>query len=249
MKGEHRCVGLGVEYMSKELPFISVVVPVRNEERFISKTLDQIISQDYPKKRFEVLVVDGMSVDRTREVVRRYQRKHERIRILENSKRLSSAGRNLGFRHGKGDVFVVIDGHCFIPTDQLFKNIVKGFEKSDAHCLGRPQPLDPPGVSKFQRAVAIARGSRIGHSTDSLIYSDQEGYVSPRSHGAIYKREVFDRVGYVDESFDACEDVEFNYRIEKIWPQMLYEPSTCGQIFSSRDAESAFYTDDQIRPR
>jgi GT2 family glycosyltransferase len=110
---------------------------------------------------------------------------------------------------------VVIDGHCWIPTNQLFKNIVDCFEKSGADCLARPQLLDAPDISNFQKAVALARASRIGHGGDSLIYSDYEGYVSPVSHGAIYKREVFEKICYVDESFDACEDVEFNYRVEK----------------------------------
>ena len=222
------------------IPLITVVMPVRNEERFISSTLKQVLLQDYPASRFEVLVIDGMSVDKTRDIVSRIKETHTQVKLIENPNLTSGAGRNLGFRHGKGDVFVVIDGHCFIPTDQLFKNIVQGFEKSGAHCLGRPQPLDPPGVTKFQRAVALARGSRIGHSSDSLIYSGHEGYVSPRSHGAIYKKEVFDRVGYVDESFDACEDVEFNYRIEKSGLKCYMSPQLAVKYFPRENLRALF---------
>lgn len=195
--------------------FITVVMPVRNETRFIADTLGQLLSQDYPKDSFEILVADGMSDDGTRDIVARMAEEDDRVLLLDNPKRRSSAGRNVGFKAGRGDYFVVVDGHCHIPDDQFLRNVAECFEKSGAHCLGRPQPLDPPGLSHFQKSVALARASRLGHGGDSLIYGDFEGFASPVSNGAAYRREVFEKVGYVNEDFDACEDVEFNYRVEK----------------------------------
>ena len=78
--------------------------------------------------------------------------------------------------------------------------------------LSRPQLMDTPHNSFFQRAVSLARNSWIGHGRDSTIYSREDAYVDPGSSGASYRREVFEKVGYFDLSFDACEDVEFNYR-------------------------------------
>ncbi len=201
--------------MTAKIPFITVVMPVRNEARFIADTLGQLLSQDYPKDRFEILVADGMSDDGTRDIVTRTAEDDDRVRLLDNPKRRSSAGRNVGFRAGRGDYFVVVDGHCFIPDDQFLSNIAECFEISGADCLGRPQPLDPPGLTPFQQSVALARASRLGHGGNSLIYGDYEGFASPVSNGAAYKREVFEKVGYVDEDFDACEDVEFNHRVEQ----------------------------------
>ncbi|EPR37239.1 glycosyltransferase-like protein [Desulfovibrio sp. X2] len=201
--------------MAEMLPFISVVMPVRNEARFIAETLTQLLGQDYPANRFEILVVDGFSDDGTRETVSRIASRHPQVRLLDNPGRLSSAGRNVGFRTGQGDIFLVVDGHCHIPTDRLLRNVAACFAHSGALCLGRPQPLDPPGLTPFQRTVALARASWLGHGGDSLIYSDYEGPASPVSNGAAYRREIFARVGYVDEAFDACEDVEFNYRVEE----------------------------------
>lgn len=197
------------------LPFLTIVMPVRNEARFIRDTLMQLLKQDYPTDRYEILVVDGMSDDSTVSIVTDLAQHYSQIRLMENPSRLSSYGRNVGFRSGRGDYFLVVDGHCFIPTGSLFRNVVDCFEKSGADCLGRPQPLDPPGLTPFQQAVALARGSRLGHGGDSLIYGDYEGFASPVSNGAAYRRDLFDKVGYVDESFDAAEDVEFNYRVEK----------------------------------
>jgi len=199
--------------MSAAFPFITVVMPVRNEARFIADTLGQLRGQDYPKDRFEILVADGMSDDGTRDIVSRIAAEDGRVRLLDNPQKRSSAGRNVGFKAGQGDYFVVVDGHCHIPDDQFLRNISDCFEKSGAHCLGRPQPLDPPGLTPFQQSVALARASRLGHGGDSLIYGEFEGFASPVSNGAAYRREVFEKVGYVDETFDACEDVEFNYRV------------------------------------
>lgn len=194
--------------------FITVVMPVRNEARFIADTLGQLLSQDYPADRYEIIVADGMSDDGTREIVQDLAQKHPQIHLLDNSKCLSSAGRNVGFKSGRGDYFLVVDGHCYIPDNQLFRNVVDCFKKSRADCLGRPQPLDPPGLTDFQKSVALARASRLGHGGDSLIFGEYEGFASPVSNGAAYTRQVFEKVGYVDENFDAAEDVEFNYRVE-----------------------------------
>lgn len=199
----------------RDLPFITIVMPVYNEARFIEQTLGQLLAQDYPAERFEILVVDGMSTDETRRIVDNLSKQHRHIHLLDNPKRKSSAGRNIGFKTGKGDYFLVVDGHCFIPDNRLIANTVTAFQTSGADCLGRPQPLDPLGLSTFQQAVALARSSRLGHGGDSLIYSEFEGFASPVSNGAAYAHHVFEKVGYVDENFDACEDVEFNYRVEK----------------------------------
>lgn len=196
-------------------PFITVVMPVRNEGRFIRDTLEMLLRQDYPPDRFEIIVADGQSDDDTPAIVQETARSHPQVRLVDNPKRRSSAGRNLGFQLGRGDLFLVVDGHCHIDNDRLLRSVADCFARSGADCLGRPQPLDPPGLTPFQESVALARASWIGHSRQSLIYARYEGFASPVSNGAAFRREVFAKVGYVDERMDACEDVEFNYRLQK----------------------------------
>lgn len=206
-------------------PYITVCMPVRNEEKRIEATLDMLLSQDYSSERYEIIVADGASYDDTATIVKRMQVQHSQIILKHNAKQSSSAGRNIGLEHGRGDIFVVIDGHCHIPDNQLFNNIVACFEKSGASCLGRPQPLSPPNISRFQQFVANARGAAIGHASNSLIYSEFEGFVSPQSHGAMYKKEVLEKVKCFDEVFDACEDVEFNFRVEKAGFKTFMSPN------------------------
>lgn len=200
-----------------QYPFISVVVPVRNEELHISTVLSALAGQDYPSDRFEVLVADGNSTDRTCQIVEEFAATARmRVRVVPNPQRLSSAGRNAGALASQGEIIAFVDGHCLIPTPRLLKNITGIFDHSGAACLCRPQPLHVPGNSRFQDAVANTRATVLGHGRDSTIFDmAQEREVDPSSSGAIYKAEVFERIGMFDETFDACEDVEFNFRVRK----------------------------------
>jgi succinoglycan biosynthesis protein ExoA len=195
-------------------PFLSVLIPVRNEEAHIAGLLEQLVGQDYPKDKLEILVFDGGSGDATRQIAGQFASQHYFIRLLDNPKLLSSAARNLGARRARGEIVVYLDGHCLIPDKNLLKNVAAAFEKSGADCLGRAQPLIP-GEKRLTQAIALARGSALGHNPASFIYSDFQGFIDPTSCGAAYRKEVFQKVGYFDESFDACEDVEFNLRVNQ----------------------------------
>ncbi len=199
---------------ARSLPFVTVIVPVRNEAACIERTLCRLTAQNYDPCRFEIIVADGRSTDQTVPVVRRMQAKHSNIRLLYNPRRLSSAARNLGVRHGRGDLFIIVDGHCDIADVNYLKKMVSAFQRSGADCLGRPQPLEIECPSSLQQAIGLARSSWLGHNPSSFIFSSSEQFVDASSVAVAYRREVFERVGFFDERFDACEDVELNTRID-----------------------------------
>jgi len=196
-------------------PKISVVIPVRNEEKYIASTLDYLLKQDYPRDRMEIFVANGDSTDRTAEIVSETAANDSRVRLLDNPGRFSSAGRNVGLRNATGDIITFVDGHTYIDNDQLLKNTAVLMSEKGVDVLSRPQFLDTPDNDLFQQAVSLARKSIIGHGLDSTIYTDEDKYVDPSSSGASYKKEVFEKIGYYDEVMDAAEDVELNYRAAK----------------------------------
>ncbi len=212
-------------------PFVTVIVPVRNEARFIAGTIRQLVDQDYPVDRFEVLVVDGRSDDATRMIVSEMAAIHRQVRVLDNPGRLSSAARNVGLASCRGELIVVIDGHCELEGRDHLRNMVDAFQRSGADCLGRPQPLDVTGSSTLQRAIAAARSSWLGHHPASFIYADEERFVPARSVAVAYRREVFDRVGGFDERFDACEDVELNCRVDHAGLRCFFTPQVRVRYF------------------
>ena len=201
------------ETTTAERPFVSAIVPVRNEAAFLAETLHQLLEQRYDAGRFEILVADGRSSDDTRAIVAALQARYAHLRLLDNPRRWSSAGRNVAVRAARGDIVLLIDGHCELNNPYYLRNLADAFAESDADCVGRPQPLDVSGANRVQRAIAAARASRLGHHPASHIYSDRPGFVPPESVAVAYRREVFERVGLFDERFDACEDVEFNHRV------------------------------------
>ena len=149
------------------VPYISVIVPVRNEASHIQRTLTQLLTQEYDSGRYEVIVVDGQSTDGTWDIVAALQEKYANLRLLPNPQRWSSAARNVAIRAAQGDILVVIDGHCEVDDAAYLIHLAHAFERSGADCVGRPQPLDVSGATVFQRSVALARSSRLGHHPEA----------------------------------------------------------------------------------
>jgi succinoglycan biosynthesis protein ExoA len=205
--------------------FLSIIIPVRNEAAHIAAVLNQLLEQEYDPQRFEILVVDGHSTDDTANIVRKYMERYANVRLLENPKRLSSAARNIGIENARGDAVLVVDGHCLIENRDMLKNINHAFEISGAECLGRPQPLEMTNATTLQWAIATARRSPLGHHPDSFIYSGKAQFSPASSVAVAYRKDVFEKIGRLDESFDACEDVEMNHRIDKAGLRCYFDPA------------------------
>src|SRR5262249_37707900 len=151
----------------------------------------------------------------TRAIAESLAADHPQVRVLDNPRRLSSAARNIGVRQARGELIVIVDGHCELEGRDYLRNLADAFRRGGADCLGRPQPMDVTGASALQEALAAARSSWLGPPPESFIYSNTERFVPAKSVAVAYRRAVFDRVGGFDERFDACEDVELNHRIDR----------------------------------
>lgn len=201
---------------NENFPRITIIIPTLNEGSFIEQTLAQLNSQTYPKHLMEVLVIDGGSIDNTCETVYQWREAYKfPVQVIYNPKKISSCARNIGINIAQGEYILFIDAHVFIPSHKLVENMARSAIQQQAMILGRAQPLSAPMLNDFQMTVAGVRKSKLGHSTKSFIYSDYEGWVSPLSIGVMYHYTIFKEVGCFDENFDAAEDVEFNFRLEK----------------------------------
>jgi succinoglycan biosynthesis protein ExoA len=204
---------------------VSVIVPVRNEAAHIRAIVRGLASQEFATDDYEVLVVDGASDDGTADIVRQLLTTIPNLYLLNNPKRLASAARNIGVEYARGEFVVIVDGHCQVRDPNFLTRLVMAFESSGADTLGRPQPLRTDQPTAFQRTAAAARTSWLGHNPDSAIYSNQARFVAPDNVAVAYRREVFDRIGRFDESFDACEDVEFNTRVRQAGMTCFFSPA------------------------
>lgn len=190
-------------------PFVSVLVPVRNEERYIERCLYSLARQDYPRDRFEVLVIDGRSTDLTRQVVSRFAAESTLdVRLLDNPRLLPAAAMNTGLTAAAGEVIVRVDGHAHVAPDFL-RQSVSALERWRADCVGGV--ITSEGDTLAGEAIAAAMSSRFGVG-GSAFRVGGAGKVDTVAFGA-YRREVFRRIGGFDEDIERGEDDEFNYRL------------------------------------
>src|SRR3982750_4327009 len=101
------------------MPFLTVVIPCWNEARFVAAFLDSVLANDYPADRFEILLVDGMSDDGTREIVRKYAEADPRLRLIDNPGHSKPVALNLGILESRGDVVIRLDVHACYQNDYL----------------------------------------------------------------------------------------------------------------------------------
>lgn len=194
-------------------PNVSVVVPVRNEERYIASCLRSLLSQTYPAELYEVLVVDGRSSDRSVNIVEKIGRNHPNVRWFDNPAAIAPAAMNLGIQNAKGNIIIRADGHNFYPHNYI-ENCVSYLTKTGADNVGGPLVTVPANESLGARLVAAVLTNPFGVGDSRFRIGSKEGFVETVPFGA-FRRDVFDRVGMYNEKLVRNQDNELNARIRR----------------------------------
>lgn len=220
---------------------LSVIVPIFNEEKYIAICLDSILCQDYPKSDLEVLIVDGMSTDSTREIIQKYLDSYDFIRLLDNPKRIAPCAMNIGIRAAKGDIIMRLDGHAFYDND-YFSKIVDWHKKMpEAWNVGGV--CDTRVIKQTPTSMAIAKVMSDKFGVGNSLFrtgSDKEWLEVDTVPFGCYKREVFDKIGLYNEKLVRVQDIELNKRIKHAGGTIIMVPSIkCTYI--PRDNYKAFF--------
>lgn len=123
--------------MTNNLPFVSIIIPCRKEEKFIGKYLDSIIAQDFPKDKREILVADGMSNDKTREIIIEYIKQHQYIKLLDNPQKITPCAFNIGINESKAQFISIMGAHAEYPRQFISKGI-ETLNSTGADVVGWP---------------------------------------------------------------------------------------------------------------
>jgi len=202
---------------------VSIIIPCRNEEKFISKCLDSIITQDYPKDKLEILVVDGMSNDDTRKIVKKYIEQYPFIKMLDNPKKIVPTAMNIGIKEAKGDIIVRMDAHTEYPKDYVSK-IIYWLDKSGADNVGGICITKSGSNNLLAKAIAFTLSSPFGVGNAMFrIGVKKPKEVDTVPFGA-YRKEVFNKIGYFNEKLVRNQDIEFNLRLKKAGGKILLVP-------------------------
>ena len=204
-------------------PFISVIMPIRNEADFIARSLGAVLDQNYPKELFEILVVDGMSTDETRAIVTRLGAsvKCPLVRLLDNEKKIVPPAMNIGIKMAKGDFIVRVDGHCIIQPDYL-KKCVEISQATHADNVGGI--MLSVGQNQLAEAVALATSCPFGVGGAKFHYTKKADWVDTVYLGS-YKKEIFSKIGLYDEEMVRNQDDELNFRLTQAGGKIWLDPS------------------------
>jgi cellulose synthase/poly-beta-1,6-N-acetylglucosamine synthase-like glycosyltransferase len=204
-------------------PFVSVVLPIRNEARYIERSLGGLLAQDYPADRMEILVMDGMSHDDTRNVIQRMlaQGHAASVRVLDNPGRIVPVAMNLALDQARGDVIVRVDGHTVVATDYV-RACVDSLQSNEADCVGGL--MVARGCVPFGKAVALATSHPLGVGGSRFHYASRVLETDSVYMGA-WRREVFAWAGDFDEEMACNEDDEFSYRLRSKGGRIILDPA------------------------
>ena len=199
-------------------PLVSVVMPARNEEAAIESAIESVLQQTH--QNIELLVVDGLSTDRTADLVREFSRRDPRVRLLENPAQRIPNALNVALRAARGEYVARVDAHAGVSVDYLERGLRELQDPQVASVGGRRIGV---AESRTGRAVAAALSSKFGVGGSVNHYGTHVQDTDHSSFG-IYRKSVLDEVDGWDEALAVNEDVDIDYRILQQGYRIRYDP-------------------------
>jgi len=221
--------------------FVSIIIPCRNEEKFISQCLDSILANDYPKENLEILVIDGVSEDGTKEIVKKYTNQYPFIKILENPKKFTPFALNIGIKQAKGEIIMRMDAHSTYEKDYILK-CIKYLKEYNADNVGGIWKIVPREKTLVAKSIAFASSSIFG-AGDAFYrrsYSKGPKWVDT-VFGGCYKKEVFKKIGLFNKNLIRSEDMEFNLRLRKAGGKILLVPEIVSYYYPKSNLKEFFF--------
>lgn len=218
----------------KTLPVVSLIVPLKNDDKFIEQCLESLIAQGYPAEKLEIIVVDGKSKDGSLKMVEEFNRLHGRIRLLENPRVITAAGANIGLKQARGAVLGVISSHSTLDREYVATMVKLLNERPDVMCAGGS--MKTIGSGYLGQAIAIVLSSSFGVGGSKFRTSNRAQLVDTLAFG-LYPRSVFETIGLFDERLVRNEDNQFHWRLRKTGAKLMLVP----------DAHSYYHAPGTIR--
>lgn len=225
--------------MEKPDKLVSIIIPCRNEEKYIIKCLQSIHESDYPKEFIEVLIIDGMSTDNTRILIDEYRKDKKYIKVINNIDKIVPIAMNIGIEMAKGDIIIRMDAHAQYPKEYI-KKIIEWFKKADVDNIGGIIITKPGANTIIAKSIALALSLPFGVGNAIFrIGTKEPRFVETVPYGA-YPKEIFEKIGLFDIELVRNQDDELNYRIIKNGGKILLDPDIYS-IYYARDSLSKLW--------
>ena len=206
-----------------EAPKVSVIVPCRNEERYIDQCISSLLQTSYPINHLEILIVDGSSTDGTKAKLTSLKQKHPIIQILDNPRKVIPIAMNIGIANSTGDIVLKVDAHSTYPENYIAQ-CVKFMIEFQADNIGGHLSVTPSANTIIAKSIAIVLSNKIGSgygSTKTKVsvptWTDSVGF-------GCYKRSALDKIGYYNERLTRGSDMDLNNRLRSNGGKILKVP-------------------------
>jgi len=209
------------------LPKVSIIIHCRNEEEYIEKNVLSLLNQSY-EGEVEILVVDGMSEDRTQEITNQLIKQHHNVFLLENPNKITSHALNIGITHSTGEYFAIIGGHSYVDENFIKYNVEILQSNEQIGCSGgviKNIHLNDAGAY-----ISKAMGSKFGVGNAVFRTGGKKGFVDTVAFG-MYRKSVIDKIGTFDENLVRNQDDEFNFRLLKAGFKIYFSPEVISYYY------------------
>ena len=203
---------------------VSFAIVAFNEQAYLPSLLEDLKAQDYPHNKIEVLLIDSMSQDNTKNIMEQFKATTNdflSVKVLPNPKKIIPCGHNVALDNYTGDALIRIDAHASMPSDFISKNVA--VLKSGEVASGGRRPNIIDDSTPFKETLLTAEQSMFGSSFAPYRNSNKKMYTSSLFCG-MYKREVYEKVGRYNDLLPRSEDNDMTYRIRKAGFKLCYSP-------------------------
>lgn len=204
---------------------VSICIVAYNEEKSINALFNDIIAQTYPHNLIEIVLIDSMSEDKTKTIMRQFSEMNISdfydIQVLDNPRKIQASGWNVAIDNYKGDILTRIDAHSRI-TPNFVEKVVQDIEQGEK-IVGGKRPCLIEKETKWADILLRVENSLFGSSINPSKRDSQKQYVKTMFH-ASYTREVIDSVGHFNETLLRTEDNEMHYRMRKVGYKFFFDP-------------------------
>lgn len=215
---------------------VSFIIIAYNAEKFLDKSLNSLKKQNYPHKDIEVILVDGMSEDRTKQIMEEFSEQNKSefkdIKILENKGKTLPRGWNVALKEVTGEAIIRVDAHTFFDENFISNNVMEiqnGENIVGGKCISVTQTNNWK-----EKLLLIAEESIFGCGIADFRRKEEKEYVSTLAF-AMYRKKVFDDVGLYNENLARTEDNEMHYRMKQKGYKFLLSPNIKSYRFARSD--------------
>lgn len=210
---------------------VAIAIPALNEERFISRCLDSIIKQTFKFEKMDVMIIDGGSNDKTKDIVAKYQKSHQNIRFIENKKKIQSVAFNIGFKKSTAPYIIRLDAHAEYDSKYISLCIENLKQDEKRGNVGGRCNILPFNQSLWAQTNAILNHSRFGIGGAAFRVSNEAHNTDSVPFGA-FPRKIIEEIGGMREDLPRGEDNEYNSRIRKAGYKIFFDPNIISSYFA-----------------